>query len=322
VTGRIRMVGTVQVNFPDASSNQDTLFQLSGLSCVAAGAGSLRTPAAGFNCTPATVPSALQPLVTARDRYGADLMSLVRNFNDPENGSCGVGWLIGAGQKPITSADAPYGVSIVSDSNGSAFPDNGNTCREVYLVHELGHNMGLQHDRASAAGSDDTDGDGNVLDPEEYGAFPYSFGLNADASHGNFYTVMSLVRAGQTGYAVFSNPNITSCGGFACGVADHEDNARALRLTMPIALLTCMIDGIWKVFASRIRLATAPVTSSTSSAAMRPPPILRHSVCAMTPFSDSDSMIRICACRSDGNWSMMRSTVDAAVVVWSVPNTR
>ena len=46
---------------------------------------------------------------------------------------------------------------------------------------------------------------------------------------------------------------------------------------------------------------TAPVTSSTSSAATRPPPILRHSVCAMTPLSDSDSMIRIWACRSDGN---------------------
>ena len=42
----------------------------------------------------------------------------------------------------------------------------------------------------------------------------------------------------------------------------------------------------------------------------------------MTPRSDSDSMMRICDCRSAGNWSMMRSTVDAAVVVWSVPNTR
>src|SRR2546430_7704178 len=31
---------------------------------------------------------------------------------------------------------------------------------------------------------------------------------------------------------------------------------------------------------------------------------------------------RICDCRSAGNWSIMRSTVDAAVVVCSVPNTR
>ncbi len=55
---------------------------------------------------------------------------------------------------------------------------------------------------------------------------------------------------------------------------------------------------------------------------MRPPPIFRHSVCEMTPRSDSDSMTLICACRSLGNWPMIRSTVDAAVVVWSVPNTR
>ena len=70
---------------------------------------------------------------------------------------------------------------------------------------------------------------------------------------------------------------------------------------MPAALFTCMIDGIWNVLPSRIRLLTACVAISTSSAATRPPPILRHSVCAMTPFSDSDSMMRICACRSAGN---------------------
>jgi hypothetical protein len=33
-------------------------------------------------------------------------------------------------------------------------------------------------------------------------------------------------------------------------------------------------------------------------------------------------MVRICACRSGGNWSMMRSTVLAAVVVCRVPKTR
>ena len=42
----------------------------------------------------------------------------------------------------------------------------------------------------------------------------------------------------------------------------------------------------------------------------------------MTPLSDSESMTRIWLCRSAGNWSMMRSTVDAAVVVCSVPKTR
>ncbi len=70
---------------------------------------------------------------------------------------------------------------------------------------------------------------------------------------------------------------------------------------MPTDLPTCMMDGIWNVFASRIRLLTALVTMSTSSAAARPPPIFLQRFWAMTPFSDSDSMIRICAWRSVGN---------------------
>ena len=39
-------------------------------------------------------------------------------------------------------------------------------------------------------------------------------------------------------------------------------------------------------------------------------------------MSDSLSMVRICSCRSAGNWSMMRSTVLGAVLVCRVPNTR
>ena len=45
-------------------------------------------------------------------------------------------------------------------------------------------------------------------------------------------------------------------------------------------------------------------------------------LCAMTPRRDSESITRICDWRSDGNWSMTRSMVDAAVDVCSVPNTR
>jgi hypothetical protein len=62
-----------------------------------------------------------------------------------------------------------------------------------------------------------------------------------------------------------------------------------------------MIEASWKVLPSRIRLLTACVAMRTSSAAMRPPPIFRQRVCAMTPYSDSESMMRIWACRSAGN---------------------
>ena len=93
-------------------------------------------------------------------------------------------------------------------------------------------------------------------------------------------------------------------------------------MTIPAFRLVCITEGIWKVLPSRIRFDTAGIESRISRAATRPPPIFLQSVCAMTPRSDSASMTRICACRSAGNWSMMRSIVEAAVVVCSVPNTR
>ena len=101
-----------------------------------------------------------------------------------------------------------------------------------------------------------------------------------------------------------------------------RSNSASLSVFMPSFLLVWMIDGIWKVLASRIRLDTAGVVSRISRAATRPPPFLLHNVWAMTPFSDSESITRICACRSAGNWSIIRSTVEAAVVVCRVPKTR
>jgi hypothetical protein len=94
--------------------------------------------------------------------------------------------------------------------------------------------MGLAHDQVAAAGTDDTNTDGNPLDPEEFGRFAYSFGFSADATHGNFYTIMTQRQGTQTPYRVFSNPRITTCGGMACGVAGESDNARTLEQTMPV----------------------------------------------------------------------------------------
>src|SRR5207249_9588686 len=91
---------------------------------------------------------------------------------------------------------------------------------------------------------------------------------------------------------------------------------------MPSCFDVWMIEGIWNVLPSRMRFEIAGVVSRISRAATRPPPSFLHSVCAITPLSDSDNITRICDCRSAGNWSIMRSTVDAAVVVCSVPNTR
>jgi peptidyl-Asp metalloendopeptidase len=233
VPGQLRLVQAVEVAYPDATTNRSALFQLSGVTCVSRQSTS-ELPTGGVNCSPAAVPAELQPLLDAREQYGADLVSLVRKFESPENQSCGIGWMLGGGQASLTSADADLGLSVVSDSSGKIFADSGSSCRDDALAHELGHNMGLQHDREVAQGSDDTNSDGDLLDPEEYGRYPYAFGYTAGADAGNFYTIMAILRSGRTGYRVFSSPRVTMCGGFPCGVAEVADAARAIAQTIPI----------------------------------------------------------------------------------------
>ncbi|MFL6591181.1 MAG: reprolysin-like metallopeptidase [Luteimonas sp.] len=223
VGGRLRLLHALEVNYSDtATNNRNALFELTGQTCSNVPAGTIHLPDGDVSCVGATVPNSLAPLVTARTKYGADLVTLVRD-NQPQQQTCGVAWVLGGGQVAITPADAAFGFSVISDSSGGA-------CRSETLAHEVGHNLGLVHDAASAAGTDDSDGDGNMLDPNEYGRYPYSFGyVTAD-----FYTVMSLPAPGLTAYRVFSNPRITSCGGAACGVTGQSDNALTLSQTMPV----------------------------------------------------------------------------------------
>jgi peptidyl-Asp metalloendopeptidase len=247
VAGRLRIAAAIQVDYPDATSNQSALFALTGVTCTNSSTGANRLPDTGSDCSRPGTNAALKPLITAREQYGADLVALVRNFNSPENGSCGIAWLNGGAQKPITTGSSDWGFAAVSDSGGDQFPD-GSTCREEYLAHELGHNLGLQHDRLTAQHATDTDGDGDLLDPEEFGRFPFSFGYNTDATQGNFATIMSLRRNTQTALPVFSNPRISTCNGFPCGDAATADNARTLGLTLP--------------YISGFRLETTPLSNT------------------------------------------------------------
>lgn len=204
INGKIRLVNALQVSYADNTDNGAALNELTGNN----GTG------------PVTVPASLAPLRTARETYGADLVTLVRDFKSENNG-CGIAWLLGANQQPITVAgDAPFAYSVISEGS---YDLSGSTyyCEDITLMHELAHNMGSAHDVGNAGGNS--------------GRYPYSYGYKTTAAQGNFFTVMAYGDNNQTLYRVFSNPLITTCGGLACGVADQADNARSLGQTMPVA---------------------------------------------------------------------------------------
>ncbi|RZA30752.1 MAG: hypothetical protein EOP02_00430 [Proteobacteria bacterium] len=219
ITGTLRVVQAVQVNYADNTSNQTALEELTGVR----------------NRQPITVPASLAPLRTAREQYGADLAILVRRFQAPENQGCGIAWLNGAGQLPIDpSVDDDYAFAVVSDGN-DADGNNNYFCAPESLVHEVGHLMGSAHDRDnSKIDNNVAPGGANLL----YGRYPYSFGMKTTAANGNFYTIMSYGEDNQNANPIFSNPLVLKCGPtgstLACGVANQTDNARSLNQTIPV----------------------------------------------------------------------------------------
>lgn len=210
ISAQVRLVRTVSVSYPDATSNDDTLNKLSGFT----GSGSV------------PVDPAFYALRAARDQYGADLVSLVRRFRTPENDGCGIAWLIGGDQTRIDGNDAPAGYSVVSDDLDVGDIDESDpqrrtyVCRKETLAHELGHNMGQAH---------------NTEDSEGSGAHTYSYGYR-EADPSGFYTVMAyrLADSSQRSIRYFANPNVLDAAtGRPTGVANVSDNARSMELTMP-----------------------------------------------------------------------------------------
>ncbi len=214
VTPRIRLVRTVQVSYTDTNSNDTALEAVTGFTCNDTG------------CTAQAVPTELVPLRTARDTYGGDLVSLVRPFQAPQHQGCGIAWLLGGGGFTIDNTDAPFGYSVVSDGTDVDEGD-GRTyfCREETLAHELGHNMGQQHNIEDAGTPPDT------------GTHSYSYGYR-EATTTGFYTVMAYRLANSSQFSInyFGNPSVNYLDtGRATGSAT-ADNARSLNIAMPLVV--------------------------------------------------------------------------------------
>lgn len=141
-------------------------------------------------------------VASLRSQYGADLVGFVRDFQYPEHQSAGIAYRLGSNGR-MDSVDKDYAFFVVSDGEDESYFAPENT-----FAHELGHNLGAEHDHSHAGW--------------ETPIFEFSYGHD---DPGVFATIMSYDEpAGD----VFSNPNI-NCEGQPCGVASGPlaaDNAR------------------------------------------------------------------------------------------------
>lgn len=133
-----------------------------------------------------------------REAHRADLVDLL--VEDGEY--CGVAWVM----SNVSPLFAGSGFSVTTRSCAA-----GN----LSFAHELGHNMGSQHDPAN----------GSV-----FASFPHSYGHFVS---GVFRTVMSYnthCTSNCPRVARFSNPNLTY-GGHPLGIANARDNHRTINAT-------------------------------------------------------------------------------------------
>ena len=203
VHGRFRLVATPRVDFPDTGSNSGVLEGITRWRDYY-----------DFNSGFSAPPLAVQ-LVTLRHRHGADIVGLVRRFLDDESVSCGNGWLGGYNQTPIANLPA---AGYFTASHGS---DGGLFCGDHVIAHEIGHNLGQDHDIDNSNG--------------RFGAHTYSHGYRASPpGKAGFFTMMAYGLEDMALALTYSNPDVTraDCADEACGLVD-ANVAASLNLTMP-----------------------------------------------------------------------------------------
>ncbi len=135
-----------------------------------------------------------------RNSANADLVAMIGEIA----GACGVGYLMGS--NPAGNPNAGYTVTARSCAVGN-----------LSFAHELGHNMGSQHNPENGSGA----------------TYPFGYGHYVN---GVFRTVMSYSNpcaSGCTRRAYFSSPSILYQG-FPTGIDNTRDNVRAINATADV----------------------------------------------------------------------------------------
>lgn len=138
-------------------------------------------------------------IAALRNTHNADLVSEISEVT----GVCGIGYLMGAATGNQNNA---FTVTVRSCAVGN-----------LSFAHELGHNMGSQHNPENGSGP----------------TYPYGFGHYVN---GSYRTVMSYVDpcpSGCTRVAYFSNPNVIF-NNAPTGINNARDNARSINNTADV----------------------------------------------------------------------------------------
>ena len=141
-------------------------------------------------------------VASLRNTHSADMVSLI---TENGGGYCGIGWV----QRNPGAGFASY-----------AFQVTARGClANSTLAHEHGHNLGMEHDPATAG-----------ISPAG-ASYDWSFGHNVP---GSFRTIMSYACAAPCPRVLhYSNPDVLY-NGLPTGIANQRDNAWTGDLTAPI----------------------------------------------------------------------------------------
>ena len=158
-----------------------------------------------------------------RAEHGADIVHLFFNAGTP--GFCGQAALMTKhNQTPRQFASLAFGVTTVGGGCidiESQVPEGEHANFVETFAHEIGHNLGANHDPDSPG-----------IDPED-AVEPYAFGHHNFELQPNVKSVMSYNEGRQEPF--FSNVRVRTRG-IVLGVANERENERALRRTLTVGV--------------------------------------------------------------------------------------
>jgi len=199
----LRLVATYRTNYSETSSDGTALDHM--------------TPSIPAFGRVVVTPPELTAVAPLRDSSQADIVVLIRPFRRNAHAACGM-----ANRNGTVGFDmAPYeGWAYAVFSEGLDLEAGNGTCPDTAFSHEIGHVMGMNHDRGSLA----VDAPNATVPPVSYG-YGFGYGYNVPGcpsgychmpTHGDIMSIAYVNRNLQC----YSHPGIRiSPDGQSCGLS-------------------------------------------------------------------------------------------------------